>query len=621
MSPEQAKGKKVDKRTDIFAFGAVLYEMLTGKKTFPGDDVSEVLASVIKSEPDWSALPKEMPIALRTLVRRCLAKDRKSRLPDIGVARLEIAESATVPEEAAPPATTERRAVWQRPLPVALTSALVGAVLTLVAVKNATRPAPPGVTRTVVVTEQRVGGRFWGQDVALSPDGKHIVYVSGFGPESQLYVRPINQFDATLLSDGDGPYSPFISPDGNWVGYFSDGNNELKKVSIHGGPSVPVGDAGGSVWGASWGSDDTIVFATGGFIGGGSLWRLSAGGGVPEALASVSADEAERWAYLWPEVLPGGKAILFTISRSQTARPASYEIAALSLETGEQRVLIAGGSNPRYVPTGHIVYGVSGALRAVRFDPTALEVIGDPIPVLQGVATKRYGAANFAIANDGSLVYVPGQASAFATSSSLVWVNREGQEELLGIPADVYTFLDVSPDGTKVALHLRADIWISEPARKTLSKLTTDPAPDFTPLWTPDGRHVVFTSDREGPRGLFMKAADGTGPVERLVTIANLVWLSPHGWSPDGNRLVFEYRLADRDGHDIGLLSMEGEREWNLCSSLRRASAIRPSRPMASGWRMLPIKQGDSKSTSSGFRCSASGGPSPPAADRAPLVP
>ena len=298
--------------------------------------------------------------------------------------------------------------------------------------------------------------------------------------------------------------------------------------------------------GASWGSDESIIFAT---ASPAALFRVPAAGGEPEKVAS-SADG--NLAYWWPEILPGGRAILFSILTATL----DAQIAVLDFDTGEQKILIPGGSNPRYVSTGHIVYGVDGTLRAVGFDADRLETVGDPVPVMDGVITKGTGAANFSVSSDGALIYVPGRAQNVAAERTLIWVNREGTEEPLVLDAGAYEHPQLSPDGARLALEIvdaaNTDIWIYDLERDTLTRLTFDPAVDERPRWTLDGQRVVFASGRDGLANLFWKAADGTGEVERLTESQTVQ--APYSWSSDGTQLLIT------DGTAISMLSMEGER-------------------------------------------------------------
>ena len=546
MSPEQAKGKTVDKRSDIFSFGIVLYEMLTGKRAFAGEDVSEVLARILASEPDWKALSPNIPPSLVKLLGRCLSKDRKNRLRDIGDARFEIQEILTAPR--ATSETVKARApvlAWGLAV---LVAALVGGII----VWSLTRPAPPRLARFAISEPPNVFiNPGFTPTVTISPDGTRIVYV---GPGEQLYVRAVDQLEAVALRGGVGR-NPFISPDGNWVGFRSEGDN-LEKVSIHGGPPVVLSEGLGGIAGASWGADDRIIFGTEATNG---LFRVSAaGGGEREPLTTLEEGES---GHLWPEILPGGRTVVFTVEKGQ----ANFEIAALNLETGERKLLIPGGSNPHYAATGHIVYGIEGTLRAVPFDLDALEVKGDPIPVLEGVVTQVRGDAHFSLAEDGTLAYVPGTGS-FSQQLTFVWVDREGHEEPVAAEPRAYQEFTLSPDGSQIAVRVRIDnsddVWIYDLGRDTTTRLTFDPAGERYPVWTPDGQKVAF-GYVGGALPMSWKAADGTGEVEPLGE--NSTYHVPEAFSPDGTVLVFEERVGtDLAISRLGMLSLEGERAPTL---------------------------------------------------------
>jgi serine/threonine-protein kinase len=561
MSPEQAKGRAVDKRSDIWAFGCVLYEMLTGKRAFGGETVSETLADVLKSDPSWATLPSEIPSTLRNVLRRCLEKDPRQRVHDIADVRLAL-EGAfeTAPAETTAVAVPRLR-VWQRPAVAAVIAvsliATAGLAVWALMRPAASRPVwltvalPAGQTLSFTATDFDPG-------LAISADGTRIVFTNGGSPP-QLYVRGLDQLESQPLKGLGWPVAPFMSPDGNWVGFFD--GAILKKVTVRGGPAVTICDVGGAGGpgnagsrGASWGPDDTIVFATSDPAKG--LLRVSAGGGEAEVLTTPDAKKGELDHY-WPEVLPGGRAVLFTIVPT-TGGIANARIAVLNLRTGEQKVLVPGGSYPRYVPTGHIVYGVAGTLRALAFDLDRLEVRSDPVPVLQRVVTNATGAASYSVAQDGSLVYFAGEVQDVA--NTLVWVNRQGREEPIDAPPRTYNYPRISPDGTKVALDIRDqdnDIWIWDVTRETLTRLTFDLGSDRFPVWTPDGRRIAFTSMRAGASNLFWQAADGTGPVERLTESANEQ--NPTSFSPAGTRLVF-YEVTSSSARDIVVLPLEGER-------------------------------------------------------------
>jgi len=539
MAPEQARGKPVDKRSDIWAFGCVLYEMLTGTRAFDGEDAAVVLASVIKGEPDWSALPANVPTPVVTLLRSCLEKDPHKRIADIAAAMFvldhaaQLVERVQVPVAALQPAAMPRPPVWRRATPMAAAVA-IGALLAAAGIWLLTRPVPPTVVRTTITTSGSAALAVSGvdSDVAITPDGSRIVYRGN----NQLLVRALNQLEPTVLSGlGAGLRGVFISPDGQWIGFF-DNANVLKKVAITGGPPVTVSPVRGNPRGATWSADGTIIFATNAADTG--LQRVPAAGGDPVVLTKPDRARGE-FDHVWPEFLPGGKAVLFTITPVNGAIE-NAQIAVLDLRTGTSKVLIRGGSHAHYVPTGHLVYGVPGTMRAVAFDLGRMEVVGTPAPVLEGVVTTAFGGADVAVAANGSFVYVSGGAGG-GGQQTVVSVDRQGRASPLpGLPLDSYRDVRVSPDGARLALATQADVWTYDFVRATMSRLTTDPAPDSRPLWTPDGQRIVFTSARAGYPEMFWRPADGTGGDERLLARGrDLLDLRANGWSADGRQLLF----------------------------------------------------------------------------------
>ncbi len=565
MSPEQASGEATDKRADIWSFGVVLFEMLTGRQMFTGKTVSHILAEVLRAEPDWNSLPASLHPRLRMLLERCLDKEAKDRLSGISDARVDIQKVLTDPSGVlVQPVAAVVQARSLRILPWVLAGVILSAVTAGVAVWSVMSPATPRLARFAISEPPNL---FFSPGsstptVTISPDGTRIVYVA---PVAQLYVRAVDQLDAVALRGGVG-LNPFFSPDGNWVGFRGElGDDVLKKVSIHGGPPVVISEGFGGIAGASWGADDSIIFGT---VRPNGLFRVSAAGGQ-EREPITTLEEGES-AHRWPEILPGGRTVLFTVEKGQG--DANLEIAALNLETGERKLLIPGGSNPHYAATGHIVYGTDGTLRAVPFDLDAVEVKGDPIPVLDGVLTQAVGDAHFSLANDGTLVYVSGTGGYGGEQLTFVWVDREGREEPVAAEPRAYQEFSLSPDGTKVAVRVtdpeNNDVWIYDLVRDTQMRLTFDPATELLPIWTPDGQRVAF-----GTSGvpLSWKAADGTGEVETLVESPSNQF--PQAFSPDGTALVFEDRTSP--AWDLGMLSLEGERISTLLleTEFRKANA------------------------------------------------
>ena len=549
MSPEQARSQALDRRTDIWAFGCVLYEMLTGRAPFAGDTISDTLAAILEREPDQTILPADTPVAIRRLLRRCLEKDRRGRLDSAAGARLEIDDAIASPatETHALGATPSRRIT-----PVAI-AALAAAAISALAAWTLMRPAPQAPvlsSRFAIMAspDQPLNVGLYDRDLALSPDGRHLVYRAGGGPPTlgtQLMVRAANELEARQLP-GIFALGAFVSPDNRWIGFFTP--TELMKVSIAGGPAISLGPVSGASLGASWGDDNTIVFATADPRTG--LWRVSADGGEPSVL--TTPDTTQRGSdHGFPSVLPGGRGVLFTITAAGSADHA--DVAVLDLKTGQRKTLVRGGSQAEYVDpsggsgrAGYLIYAAAGTLRAVRFDPARLEVLGDPVTVLERVMIKSTGAANYAVSRQGTLFYVPGGVSVQMLPRSLVWVDRKGHEEPINAPPRPWGSPRISPDGTRLLLGMTDqetnDIWIWDFERETLRRLTVDPGSDSLGRWTPDGRRIIFTSDRAGVLNLYSQAADGTGAADRLTTSANQQF--PSSVSPDGRLVVGFERLS-----------------------------------------------------------------------------
>ena len=439
MSPEQARGRPVDRRADLWAFGAVLYEMLTGRPAFPGETVSDTIVAILEREPDLSLLPAVSPPPIRRLLRRCFEKDRTRRLADMADARLEIDDALSGSELDAPVARsisrTRERLTWTSSL------LLVGTTAAAI-VAWATRPvpvplettrtilsvAPTGETSGANALEQRVGGaRPTRTALALSPDGKTLVFDAIWGGRPQLYARAMDQLSATPISGTSVGSSPFFSPDGRWVGFGADG--ELRKVPLSGGPAITLCKAS-ALFGASWGDDSTIVFAE---QRNGGLRRVSAVGGTPESLTTPQPGE---YSHRLPHMLPGSRAVIFTILKGPNLWD-DTQIVVRSLDTGQQTVLVTGGADGRYVSTGHLVYVRLGTLMDVPFDPVRLAVTGGATGVIDGVmqAADRNAsymantlAGQFTVSDTGALVYLTGGA-VVAGDRSLAWVEPLTDEQ------------------------------------------------------------------------------------------------------------------------------------------------------------------------------------------------
>jgi serine/threonine-protein kinase len=553
MAPEQARGKTVDRRADIWAFGVVLFEMLTGRRVFAGDDISITLATVLKSEPDWSALPEATPPSLRRLLSRCLNKNPKDRLQAIGDARVEIGELLSGLPEFSMTSAVPAAPLWRRASALAAVVFLTASVTGFIewfAVRSTT--ARPQVSRFAITPPSAAALSINGasHDVAITPDGSRLVYVGANG--TTLFVRPLDRLETTPLVRGDSLRDPFVSPDGLWVGFF-DGAATLKKVALTGGPAVLVAQVDATEQGATWAADGTIVIAT---VSG--LQRVSADGGVPAMLSPPDHTRGEA-RYRLPEQLPGGRAVLYTVWPTTGGLDAA-SIAVLDLRSGRSTILLRGGSDARYATSGHLVYAAAGGtLRAIGFDLSRGIVVGTPTTVVPQVLTTALGAVDAVLARDGTLLYVAGDAGT-SVARTLVWVDRQGRETPTGAPPRAYGQPRVSPDGTRIAVAAVVDqhwgVWQWDLRRATLTPLTFGSAVEAAPVWMPDGR-VVFSSTGAGGLNLYSQAADGTG-VERLTESLDVQ--IPTAVSPDGRQLVFIENSA-KTGLDVMALQLDGSRQ------------------------------------------------------------
>jgi Tol biopolymer transport system component len=566
MSPEQACGKPVDKRADIWAFGCVLYEMLTGQRAFGGQGVSDTLARVIEREPDWARLPATLSPALSTYIRRCLQKDPRQRVQAIGDVRLALegAFETALPQTAAPAGVAPWRRVALVAVAAIIASGAIIGTLVWVAMRPA-EPTPPRVSRLQVTPSGTSAlSIFWNnRDLAITPDGSRLIYVGNRG--TQLFVRALDALAPVAVFTGQ-PNGPFVSPDGQWIG-FADGRGVLKKVAVTGGPPVTLAtlDTAGP-GGATWGPDDTIIVATNSVDTG--LQRVSAAGGPLTVLTRPDRAQGEA-DHFWPEMLPGGQAVLFTIT-ALTGGIQAAQVAVLDLQTGMRKILVRGGSHAHYVPSGpaspkrgereggHLVYAAGGTLRAVPFDLARLETRGPSVTVVPDVVTTIAGGVDAVVAGDGTLAYVPGSVA--AAPRTLVWVDRQGRETPIPVPPRPYLLPALSPDGTRVMVFANDqehDLWLWDLGRTTLTRLTFTPGVDGIGVWTPDSRRVIFVSERTGVRNLFWQAADGTGAVERLTESPNTQY--PSAVSPDARRLIFTEE-APSTADDVMMLELDGTR-------------------------------------------------------------
>jgi eukaryotic-like serine/threonine-protein kinase len=533
MSPEQARGQTIDKRTDIWAFGCVLYEMLTGRAAFPGHTVSDTIAAILEREPDWQALPARTPPPVRRLLSSCVEKEPKRRLRDIGDARIDLEDAlAGRPLGVPQPAGVTRRTAMS-----ALAGATVGAAATGVFAISRYRGATPGrLTRFAIAAP--AGDSFvasFGRRIAVSPDGTHLAYVAANPTQNnRLYLRSLSDLEPRLLLEGGG--QQFFSPDGGWIGFVDVPTAQLRKIGLTaGGAPVTVCrgfTAGGS--GGTWADGDIIYF-----IGEtpGSLLRVAAAGGQPDEAAKLDFANGER-VYKFPCALPGGNAILLTVATADTESFDDAHIVVFVPATGQKKVLVEGGTHPRYSPSGHLVYARNGNLLAVSFDPNQLVATGQPFTVLEGVLMSRNtGVANFDVSVNGDLAYLPGRAEGGARS--LVWVNRDGTAEKLPLPPRSYLRPRISPDSHKLAIEIEGsnhDIYVYDFASEVLSNITTNGVSHW-PVWSPDGHAIGYRSGPMGAFKLWQVPADRSHAPRQLQ--AEGVSQSVESYSPDGRVIAY----------------------------------------------------------------------------------
>jgi len=533
MSPEQAKGRPADRRSDMWAFGAVLYEMLTGQRAFEAEDVSETLVAVLRVDVDLERLASHASPRIVTVVRRCLQKDPRERIHDAGDVRLAL-EGAFEPTGGTPSvAGSVSSPAWRRALPfvvVGVVAVIVTSVASL-ALRSVSSPRP--VVRSVHQLPEGRNFRNTGRTgVAMAPTGQAFVYNTGGG----LYLRRLDTLEARVIPGTEPALAnPVFSPDGQSVAFYLNGG--LRRLPVAGGTPVTLTPVADNTWGISWEPDGTLLYGQPD-----GIWQVSENGGEPRLL--IATEEGEQASS--PQRLPGGNWILFTLGRVGATGAVPWdqaEIVAESLTSGERRVLRTGGGAGRYISTGHLVYALQNVLFAVPFDVDRVAVTGGPVPVVQGVRRAITTADAFvAFAEDGTLVYVPGNTFGSETVTFAI-SDRAGQETRLSVPEGLYDYPRVSPDGRWVAFTATYsdgdDIAVYELGTDTAPRRLTFGGVGRFPIWSADSARVLYQSGRDGAPSLYWQAADGTGAAERLTTAEEGKSHIPDSVSPDGERVSF----------------------------------------------------------------------------------
>ncbi|MGH9384447.1 MAG: protein kinase domain-containing protein, partial [Vicinamibacterales bacterium] len=585
MAPEQARGSPVDKRADLWAFGCVLYEMLTGHRAFTGSSPTDVIAQIITAEPDWSALPAGLPPGAHRVMRRCLEKNPQCRLRDAGDARLDLEEKQTGAIAAAPRAG---RQFWLIATATAVVMAIAaGAIGVAVGRRFGETVAAPVVRSTIVLPpwQRFESGR---RAVALSPDGTQIVYSTREG----LYLRRLDAFDSRLVPGSANVINPAFSPDGRRIAAWTlQGARNIDPISGSMTPlRIPTVDLGGILGSLSW--DERGLLVTQGISG---VFLIPPGATDARRLIELAASEAVSAA----QMLPDGDHVLMTLLEHPPVRPgsATARIVVQSASSGSRIPIVDRGSDGRYLPSGHIVYVANGALYAIRFDVAALRTVGEPWAAVEGVRTANIvnATTHFTVSDTGTLAYVPGQVLSPAVALDLVIVQRSGEVRHLHLAPAPYETPRVSPDGQQVAVSTddgtEAGVWIHDLSKpSSLRKLTVAGRNRF-PVWSPDGKRIAFQSNRDGDVAIFSQAADGSDAAVRLTTAEAGTTHTPESWSPSGNDLLFS--IAKGATNTLWRLSLPSRRVepfGNVNSVTPTAAAFSPNGRWVAYNTMMPSR-------------------------------
>jgi serine/threonine-protein kinase len=559
MSPEQARGKTVDRRADIWSFGAVVFEMLTAQSAFKGDTVSDTLAAVIRGEPDWSLLPARVPNQIQQLIRRCLDKDARQRLQSIGEARIAI-ENVTagrssgviaVASDAPAQVTKENRGLKiaaAGALTVLLVAAgyLASSLFRPASARNAppvhfTVAPPPG--SSLISLGQRT--------VAISPDGLRIAISASGSDGPRLYLREMNAASAVPIQGGDGATNPVFSPDGKWLAFFAGG--KLKKISLDGGRPQSIADGVVDPQGMSWGEDHNIYYSP---SLASEILRVNENGGAPQPVTKLQPDKKEL-GHISPQILPGEKTLLFTVLSAGNAVD-DGALVAENIASSERKTVIDKGFDPHFFAPNHLLYVRAGNLMAVEFDPSKVATSGSPFPVVEDVVMHSgSGSAQYDISRDGTLIYVNGGKQ--AAENSLVLAEHDAKPQPFPVKPNIYESPRFSPDGKMLALTLRLpdpDIWLYDIERGSLRRMSFAAGADELPVWSPDGKRIAYASN--GRQQAFVIPVDGSGQEQPLMKNDSHFHLQ--SWSPDGKLIALE-KLGTSGQYEIWILPLEGDRK------------------------------------------------------------
>jgi eukaryotic-like serine/threonine-protein kinase len=553
MSPEQAKGKPADKRSDVWAFGCVLYEMLTGRRPFPGQTTVEVLSNILTSEPDWQALPEGTPDGVQRVLRRCLQKHAATRLKAVGDAVFELDDRTHAPSVSAP---ARRRLA--REAAIAVLAVVIGAAFGWRLTRSTASNPPRELLRgrfSITLPSDAPLSKLDTPTLAVSPDGQQLAFAAG--DPTRLFIRDLATASLRPVPRTEGASAPFFSPDGRSIGFFADG--AVKRVSVDGTDVTTVCGTAGNPRGGAWNIDGTIAFNP---APGSALFRVNADGGDPQPLTTLDVSQGEG-AHHWPDFISEGDAILYTVGKGTSTSWDDREIMVESLRT-HQRHVVTRGTAARYVTPGHLIVARGGSLFLLPFDVQRLQTTGTPNLLADGVMQSAFGAAQFSVSRSGTFAYVPGGVN----QRELVWATRSGATTALPTPPQTYWSVRLSPDARQLAIGVEGPtygVWIYDLLRDTLTRQTFEGTSAY-PIWTPDGKRLTFNSTKSGGvLNLFWKPIDGSSEEERLATSSRIQ--IANSWAPDGRTLAFEDH-GERTGRDIWMLSLDRDRRvWPFAAT------------------------------------------------------